>query len=154
DFFYTIDPQERAIAISTYGYADQGVAARVESSQVAGTAPLWRYYKGLPQTDHFYTTFSDEASFVVSQGWVFERTEGYLYEAQAPGTYPLYRYSHYDGSTGDLAHYYTVDPSQNARLVAGGWGYDRVAGYVWLASDPQLGVRFDIGTGTLTITNP
>lgn len=152
DYFYTIDPQQRAVAINTYGYADQGVVARVESSQVAGTAPFWRFYKGLPQTDHVYTTFSDEVDLVVPLGWVFEGTEGYVYTTQVPGTYPLYRYSHFDGATSDLAHFYTVDASRHAQLLAGGWGYDRIAGYVWLATDPQLGVQFN--NGTLTITNP
>jgi hypothetical protein len=130
DWFYTIDPSERNIAVQI-GYVDFGVAARLEPAQEASTAPFWRFYKGPPQTDHFYTTSADETNWVLSNGWGYERVEGYLYVYQAEGTTPLYRYSHWDPATSDLQHFYTVDASLYVYLIGQGWGYDGVAGYAY-----------------------
>ncbi len=132
DWFYTTNPNERLVAMQYYGYSDQGVTARVEPSQEGGAAPFWRFYKGPPQTDHFYTTSQSEYDYVIPYGWVYEGVEGYLYTYQVEGTTPLYRYSHWDGATSDLMHFYTVYDWYYSYLVGSGWGYDGVAGYVYM----------------------
>lgn len=132
DWFYTINPSQRSIAMSVYGYLDYGVAARVDPLPYGNALPFRRMYKGPPQTDHFYTTSLDEFTSVQPLGWQDEGAEGYLY----PNTsvcidcIPLYRYSHFDGWTGDLMHFYTIEGSFRPALEAWGWTFEGAAGYV------------------------
>jgi len=130
DYFYTVLASDRDIAINTYGYVNAGIAARVESTLIGGSLPFKRFYKYLPQTDHFYTTSATEEAFVRDNGWVFERVEGYIYPTQKPGTVPFYRVSRWYPSTGDLEHFYTTSASTRASYLAQGWTADPLAGYV------------------------
>ena len=63
DHFYTTNSQE--IATTTpghkgrYGYISEGIAGYCFPHAVAGTIPLYRYWKG-KVNDHFYTTHSGE----------------------------------------------------------------------------------------------
>lgn len=130
DWFYTTNPSQRDAAIQL-GYWNYGAAARVAATPEGNTAAFSRFYKGPPQTDHFYTTFADETNTVMSAGWEYEGTEGYLFVSQSEGTIPLFRYSHWDAANSDLMHYYTVDLAMHSILLNNGWIYDRVAGYVY-----------------------
>lgn len=132
DHFYTTKASDRDIAKSL-GFTDQGIAAYVEPSQVAGTNPFWRFYSG-GQTDHFYTTSSAEFNYVVANGFTYESVEGYLYASRVAGTVPLYRLSRWYPSNNDLDHFYTVDDTAKSNKISQGWTYDGVAGYVWPAA--------------------
>jgi len=55
----------------------------------AGAAPLYRFYKGSPATDHFYTTSKADADLVQTMGYVYEGVEGYVFSAPGPGRVPL-----------------------------------------------------------------
>jgi len=163
DFFYTIDPSQRDIAVSQYGYVYRGIAARVESTQIANTLPFWRFYKGLPQTDHFYTTDAGELNYVLSYGWQYERVEGYLFAGQAPGTVPMYRYHYWEGATSELMHYYTVDSTLRPMLESYGWVQDGLAGYVYpptptapppsSAPTAQICIDSRYGTGVVAVSD-
>jgi len=130
DYFYTISPSERDISIMYSGYTYHGIAAALESVQVAGTLPFQRFYKGPPQREHFYTSSSAEVSYVLANGWVYESVEGYIYTSQQPGTMPFYRLNRWEPSTADLQHFYTINAGERDYLIQQGWGYDGIAGYV------------------------
>jgi peptidoglycan/xylan/chitin deacetylase (PgdA/CDA1 family) len=133
DYFYTTDPGQLNEAVYVHGYSAQGAPFWVEDDGAApAAAPFWRFWKGAPQYDHFYTIFPDESSTVQSMGWLYERSEGYLLASPVYGTLPVHRLSSYDGTNGDLVHYYTVNQGESDYLRwYGGWTYDRVAGYAY-----------------------
>lgn len=97
------------------------------------TLPFYRLYKGAPETDHFYTADVDEARSAIANGYAFERVEGYMFTSPPPGATALYRLSNCrpvaDGCNSE--HRYTISAKARDGLVADGWTYDRVAGYVY-----------------------
>jgi hypothetical protein len=138
DNFYTIDPSQLATAINIHGYVDTGIVGYVEKAAQPNTLPFRRFYKGLPQTDHFYTTSAAEEALVTDSGWVFERNEGYLYSTQVPGSIALYRVNRFTPETGDQVHKYTTNYSEVNSLVAAGWKLDTVAGYLYPQAFPTV----------------
>jgi acyl-CoA thioesterase I len=133
DNFYTTNPEDHSIALSI-GYTDTGILAYMKKEQVLNTRPFKRFYKGAPQYEHFYTASTSEANFVLANGWVYERVEGYIYTIRVPGSTPMYRLAYFNGSNSDLVHKYTLSYPEVQRLVAQGWGYDGIQGYVYEAN--------------------
>ncbi len=138
DNFYTIDPSQLSTAINVHGYADTGIVGYVEKTLQPNTAAFRRFYKGPPQTDHFYTTSSAEEATVLGYGWIFERFEGYLYTTQVPGSIPLYRVNRFTPATGDQVHKYTTSYTEVTNLVAAGWKLDTTAGYLYPQAFPSV----------------
>lgn len=133
DYFYSVDPTQRDLSISCCGYHSPTLTAylpRVADSQ-AGTHAWARYWKGLPQNEHFYTHLGSERSLVESMGWRFEREEGAVFAAPATGLADLHRVNKFNGSSGDLQHFYTTNATLVPGLQAQGWGYDGVKGHAF-----------------------
>jgi hypothetical protein len=63
------------------GYHDMGTVGYVESSQVAGTQPLYRMVRP-DGSAHFYTTSATERAQFVAQGWKDEGIAGYIWAQQ------------------------------------------------------------------------
>ncbi len=129
DHFYTMDVHNSYISLSE-GYGNQNTAFHLERFAQATTKPLKRFWKGPPQTDHFYTEDPTEVDFVLANGWIYEGVEGHIYVVQVPGSVALHRLNKFNGNTGDLAHKYTTSEATVAQMLAQGWYYDRIAGYV------------------------
>lgn len=132
DSLYTISYSEAYGSTTNYGYSGLKTAFYLERTPQTQTKPLYRYYKGAPQTDHFYftDTYPQDLSTANSLGYVYEGIAGYLYTVQVPGSLPLYRLSKVNATTLDRAHRFTVSDSEKASLIAAGWTYDHVEGYV------------------------
>jgi hypothetical protein len=133
DYFYTVDPTQRDLAVS-YGGLDAGIRFYVDSTQIPGTLPIQRFFIGAPYTEHFYTVSSAEANYVLGVGFVYERNEGFMYPAESPqpaGTVPLYRLFWIDYRTLNSLHYYTIDPNSLQSYINAGFLLDGVVGYVW-----------------------
>lgn len=133
DFFYTISPSQKTLAIS-YGYVYQWTPFYVNTVKINGTANWDRFYKGPPQNEHFYTWTQADADYVFANGWVYEGIEGNVATASGPGVVPLYRFNRFNPANSDLQHYYTTNYQDSLQPWMTGWGYDGVAGYVWTAS--------------------
>ncbi len=103
------------------------------------------FYKGPPETDHFYTTSLTEQRTVLANGWVFERIEGYLYTTQVPGSIPLYRVNRFTLATGDRVHKYTTSFLEVTNLVAAGWQLDTTAGYLYPQATPTFAGGWILG---------
>lgn len=138
DNFYTVDLQQLQQATTIHGYRNTGAVAYLEAKQQPNTRPFKRFYKGLPQRNHFYTADASEEALVLSMGWVFERVEGYIYSTRVPGSVPLYRVNRFNPQTSDLVHKYTRSYSEVNTLRGQGWGYDGIAGYVYAGSYPHV----------------
>lgn len=126
DNFYTTSISQRDAALGI-GYSNRGVPFAMPNRARFGSKQFYRYYKGAPQLEHFYTHESSERRLVEQNGYTYEGIEGYIFPEHKPGTIALRRYSYFNSSNSDLQHYYTVirnDP------YAAGWGSDGIVGYV------------------------
>ena len=129
DNFYTTQVSERDLSISCCGYTLPtsgpdfiGFFDQATYPNNSETRPFQRFYKGAPQTDHFYTSSASETQFVLAFGYQLERVEGRVFTSPARGTTKLYRLS-YGYPNGDLKHFYSADWAEiSSRLAAGGWG--------------------------------
>jgi Repeat of unknown function (DUF5648) len=127
DHFYTLSASDRDLAISAVGYVSPDTPFAMPSPTGHHIVPFYRYFKGAPQFEHFYTHDTYEWQYVEQHGYIYEGVEGYLYTREKPGTTPLHRFTRYNGATGDLVHLYSInryDPS------ASGMDYEHVVGYV------------------------
>jgi Repeat of unknown function (DUF5648) len=127
DNFYTVSPSQRDIALGI-GYQNRGIPFSMPSFSGSGSSIAFsRYYKGAPQYEHFYSTNTNDVSYLLANGYVAEGIEGYVFKGAKPGAVALMRYALFNGANGDLQHYYTITPNDPE---AAGWGYDGVVGYV------------------------
>ena len=120
--------------MGNYGYISEGIQCRLYTRQVAGSVPLYRYWKsGIG--DHFYTTNSREIGttnpgVTGNYGYVSEEIAGFCFPQASAGRLPLYRYW-----KGNLDHFYTTNPHEIGTVVhgqVGKYGYqsEGVACYV------------------------
>ena len=121
----------KSLSFVSYGYQNLGTLAFCEDTQAANTLPLKRFYKGPPETDHFYTIQQSDADLVASLGWGFEGNACFVYPYQAAETSPMYRVSLWNPTNGDLVHSFTLSSYERDSFVAQGWSNDGVAGYVY-----------------------
>jgi hypothetical protein len=92
-----------------------------------GSQPFWRYYKGAPQFEHFYSTSNADNAVLSANGYAYEGIEGFVFKDSKPGTIALRRFVAFNSTNSDLQHLYTInrnDPS------AYGMTYEGIVGYV------------------------
>ena len=132
DHFYTQSIQEIGITVpgkpGLHGYIAQGVACLFLSASDGTAVPLYQYYLGGPNADHFYTTNADEIGTTTvgqagNNGYVYDGVAGYCYKTQVPGTFPLYRFY---GGRND--HFYTKGSLPHA---VAGYKYEGIQCYVY-----------------------
>ncbi len=140
DNLYTMDYAEAYGSTTVHGYTGLRTAFYLERTPQTQTKPLYRFYKGAPQTEHFYVTdtFPQDRALAISLGYYEEGIAGYLYTTQVPGSIALYRLSKLNTVTQDRVHRFTVSLKEKNTLVAAGWTYDHVEGYVpQVTNDPN-----------------
>lgn len=105
------------------------MAARIYSSKIDQSVPLYRTYSA-SASDHFYTTSASERDNAVQRlGYTDEGITGYVFTKDNRGdTVPFYRA--YSGGAKD--HFYTVNaPEMENAVRKGGYTYEGVAAYVF-----------------------
>ena len=116
DHFYTTYINEIGTAASGltghHGYTSEGTQCLLYTRQVAGTVPLYRYWKSTVN-DHFYTTTSSEIGTTTpgvtgQHGYISEGIAGYCFPSAVAGTVPLYRY--WKDNVSD--HFYTTNAAE------------------------------------------
>jgi hypothetical protein len=113
----------------THGYTAQ---MNFACAQPSGALPLYRLYKGAPQTDHVYTTSVTEFNSLKATDYGFDRVEGYLFTTQVSGSSPLYRLSKGANLVNqDVEHRYTLSSSARQSLLTAGWSDEGVIGYAF-----------------------
>jgi len=127
-------------------------------AQPASSLPLYRLYKGAPQTDHVYTTSASEVTTLEASGYAFDRVDGYVFTTQVNGTVPFYRLHKTTGS--DTEHRYTISASARTTLLNAGWTQDTFTAYVFptyvnplVASTSFTGTFNGLNVNPTTITN-
>ncbi len=105
----------------------------LERQPQSTTLPLRRFYKGLPQSEHFYTTGGAPA------GWIDEGIVGHIYVEQVPGSTPLYQLVRPITKSGDMVHRYTLSTSVRSTLLSQGFQDEGVTGYVYSSAFPTVG---------------
>lgn len=133
--------------------SENGVVFYLEKKPQVTTAPLYRLYKGAPQREHFYTTDKSEGDAAVAQGWQYEgpaglenKIVGHIYKTQLPGTVPLYRLVRWNNDTADLVHRYTTSNAVKSSLVAQGYTYEKITGYLYTSAFPKIAGGHVFGT--------
>lgn len=126
DNLYTLSASQRDSSL-TIGYSNRGVPFAMPNQTRFGSAAFYRYYKGAPQFEHFYTSVAAEWRYVEQNGYTYEGIEGHIFKEPKPGSVALRRYALFNGANGDLQHYYTITPNDP---YAAGWGSDGIVGYV------------------------
>lgn len=138
DQLLTTDAAESSRLIATGWWVSTGDVFFLEPRAQVTTRPLYGFYKGPPQREHFYTTIQSEADAVPGLGYGAQVVVGHAYATSLPGTVPLHRLTRFDGATGDLVHRYTVSEALRASLIAQGHGYEGVVGYVYVSPFPAV----------------
>jgi hypothetical protein len=118
--FYTTDVAERDHVLATWPhFTYEGVTGWVITGTVAKDAnqtPVFRFYNHVTMA-HFYTTSVAERA-KVNATWpdkfIDEGPKFVAYSVQIPGTVPVFRF--YNHVT--MAHFYTTDPVERARVNA------------------------------------
>ncbi len=104
--------------------------------QPAQSRPLYRMYRGAPATDHFYTTFANEAHDFQLMGWSFERVEGYLFLEQSPALdrVPVFRMSRClngEDPNCDWEHRIAFGERKRDALMYDGWVPELLLGWAF-----------------------
>lgn len=130
DNLYTMDYTEALSSTAGAGYTNLQTAFHLERTPQAHTKPMYRYVKGAPQTEHlFITDFPQDLADAQALGYVYEGITGYLYRAQVSGSLPLYRLSR-GSPNADRVHKFVTSDSDKNTLIAQGWTFDHIEGYV------------------------
>ncbi|KAH9925668.1 uncharacterized protein BXZ73DRAFT_91089 [Epithele typhae] len=127
DHFYTTNAQERANAVASLGYADEGTAAQVfPAPGVAGAVPLYRLYSA-GGTDHFYTTNAQERDDARPRSG----TRRGRRRVRLPERAVRERAAVQDVLASASDHFYTTNAAEKDNAVGAlGYSYEGVAGYV------------------------
>lgn len=126
DNFYTLSASQRDASLSI-GYSNRGVPFSMPSQARFGSAAFYRYFKGAPQLEHFYTSVAAEWQYVEQNGYTYEGIEGHIFKEFKPGTIGLRRYTLFNSASGDLQHLYTINRNDP---YAVGMTYEGIVGYV------------------------
>lgn len=128
DSFYTTNANDVGVTrpgdLGKNGYVANGSECHIYKNQVNKSLPLHRYYSE-DQSDHFYTTDSEEIGTTTlgetgNHGYEYEGIEGYCFEDFMEGTIPLYRYWNMDITN----HLYTCDVNE---VAPDGYEYEGIA---------------------------
>ncbi|MEO5949059.1 MAG: hypothetical protein ABIP74_01525 [Candidatus Saccharimonas sp.] len=116
-YLYTSNASERDIAVSRFGYSNEGIGFYVDSS----SDQVYRLADTI-NGGYLYTTSIDEVmSRANTGGWLYNSI---LIEKDSP-TYPVYRFLNKFNNR----HFYTIDINEAARITNNGWGYETIAFY-------------------------
>ncbi|MEQ1512263.1 MAG: hypothetical protein ABL934_06230 [Lysobacteraceae bacterium] len=126
DYFYTLSYSDSQLS-TNFGYGYMGTPFSMPYPEPEGTVSFSRYFKGAPQLEHFYSTNTSEAGFLIANGYIAEGIEGNVYSRPRIGTAALHRYATYNPANGDLYHYYTIHAND---AQTQGMQYEGVVGYV------------------------
>jgi len=101
-----------------YGPSPAWVFQLTQSASTPVFTPFFRLYKGGTTKDHFYTIDPNERdSAKNSNGFAYERVEGFVSSTAFAGSVPLYRLY----ISGSDIHYYTSSTSDRDSKIAAGY---------------------------------
>lgn len=158
DNFYTTQVWQRDASLTCCGHVLVGPAAYVFADASPWNpylAPLRRFYKGPPTTEHFYSIQGFEIDFVLANGYTPEGTEGAVYTQPMTGLVPFHRLNLFNPGTYDLQHFYTTSNALKTSYEQQGWSYDGPTGYVFAYRSPIVSGRAGLDRGgRLYVTAP
>ena len=151
--FYTTNPKEELLDENLLKPENsQGTAwkmFRKESTNVAGTVPVYRLFNG---GDHLYTIDGAEKSSAILSGYSFEGIVGLVYSQPGPDRIEVFRFYRPPGIgvSGPIPgeHFYTADTNEISTLPALGYVSEGVAFYAPTAIPNAPPVNTDTETAT------
>ena len=149
--FFTTDPINEIIDPNQLKL--EGTAWKMfktETTNVAGTVPLYRLFKG---GDHLYTISGGEKSSAILAGYAYEGIVGYVYSQPGPDRIEVFRFYDSPGPPGGLGptpgeHFYTTDTNEIPTLPALGYVSEGTAFYAPTAIPNAAPVNTDTETAT------
>ena len=153
--FYTTNPKEELLDENLLKPENsQGTAwkmFRKESTNVAGTVPVYRLFNG---GDHLYTIDGGEKSSAILAGYSFEGIVGLVYSQPGPDRIEVFRFYRPPGIgvSGPIPgeHFYTADTNEIPTLPALGYVSEGVAFY----APTTIPNAAPVNTDTETVTRP
>ena len=151
--FYTTNPKEELLDENLLKPENsQGTAwkmFRKESTNVAGTVPVYRLFNG---GDHLYTIDGAEKSSAILSGYSFEGIVGLVYSQPGPDRIEVFRFYRPPGIgvSGPIPgeHFYTADTNEIPTLPALGYVSEGTAFYAPTAIPNAAPVNTDTETAT------
>ena len=151
--FYTTNPKEELLDENLLKPENsQGTAwkmFRKESTNVAGTVPVYRLFTG---GDHLYTIDGGEKSSAILAGYSFEGIVGLVYSQPGPDRIEVFRFYRPPGIGvfGPIPgeHFYTADTNEIPTLPALGYVSEGVAFYAPTAIPNAPPINTDTETAT------
>ena len=151
--FFTTNPKEELLDENLLKPENsQGTAwkmFRKESTNVAGTVPVYRLFTG---GDHLYTIDGAEKSSAILAGYSFEGIVGLVYSQPGPDRIEVFRFYRPPGVGGSGPipgeHFYTADTNEIPTLPALGYVSEGVAFYAPTAIPNAPPINTDTETAT------
>lgn len=130
--FFTIYEEEKDYVLQNLPeYVYDGIAFYAYRTEETGTSPVYRFsVKSLPEK--FYTIYEEEKDYIMqnlSYEYTYDGVSFYAYQAQQPGTSPVYRFSHQTYPV----HFFTIYESERDYVMQNlpEYPYDGIAFYLY-----------------------
>lgn len=115
-YLYTSSISEKNLAVSKYGYTDEGIGFYIDNT----TDQIYRM-ANRNSDSYTYTSSIDKLMSTVNKGgWTYE---GYLINKPASEVMPVYRFLNKYNSR----HFYTIDLNEAIGITNGNWIYETIA---------------------------
>jgi hypothetical protein len=131
DWLYTTDEAEVQTAKSL-GYADYRIAGSCMPANGTEGVPLYRFWKGAPQNEHFYTTLESDKATVLAPPLDYqdESVACRVWSTPVDGSTRFYRMTKFNPANGDLVHFYTTSTSEVADKQRDGFTLEEEVMYI------------------------
>ena len=130
--FTSSEPERRFLAAN--GWSDETSRSfDVYRFKGAGLVAVYRLYNP-NNSGHYYTTSIYERASLVTAGWVYEKIEGFVFEASQTDTTEIYHLYNPNGGQ----HLFTIGTGERDGLLQAGWQQQKSLGFAPVKSTADV----------------